>query len=112
MILFRSTSNTSLQDIQRQQQSQVNKNILFFFLFKILFQNEPKPRPQRQQTYSTFSDHSTAACGGIFQHSTSSPQSSSSSFWENDNQHSSAASKPAPTSANKPSYILILFHIS
>ncbi len=76
------------------------------------FQNEPKPPPpqQQQQTHSNSSGHSTPAWGGLFPHSTPSPQSSSSIFWGNDNQSSSsssaaAAPKPTGTSINKPSYI-------
>ncbi len=77
------------------------------------FQNEPKPQQQQQQqqqqTHSNSSGHSTPAWGGLFPHSTPSPQSSSTLFWGNDNQSSSsaaaAAPKPTGTSINKPSYI-------
>ncbi len=83
------------------------------FLFcSILFQSEPKQpqQQQQQQTHSSSSGHSTPAWGGIFQHPTPSPQSSSSIFWGTDNQHSSSASKSTATSGTKPSYVLILFH--
>ncbi|CAF0949761.1 unnamed protein product [Rotaria sordida] len=78
--------NTSLQDIQRQQQQS---------------QNEVKQQTQQQQqqTHSNSSGQSTPAWGGVFQHST---PSSSSIFW-GDNEHSSLASKSVATSNTKPS---------
>lgn len=71
----------------------------------ISFQNEPKQQQLAQaqaqaQTHSSSSG--SPAWGGIFQHSTPSPQSSS-VFW-GDNQ----VTKPSATSGSKPSYVFYL----
>jgi hypothetical protein len=85
------TPNTSLHDIQRQQSQHEPK------------QPPPPPQQQPQQTHASSSGHSTAAWGGIFQHPTPSPQSSSSIFWGGDNPRTSSATKPPATSGHKPS---------
>ncbi|CAM4806474.1 unnamed protein product [Rotaria magnacalcarata] len=83
-------SNTSLQDIQRQQQSQIEPKQPV---------QQPQPQPQ-QPTQSSSSGHSTPAWGGAFQQST--PPSSSSIFWGDTQQSSSPPAKSAATSNTKP----------
>ncbi|CAF1566550.1 unnamed protein product [Adineta ricciae] len=87
--------NTSLQDIQRQQQQQS--------------QNESKASAQQSQVQvqaqaqQASPAHSTPAWGGAFQHTTPSPQSSSSILWGDNQPTSSKTKQPTATSGNKPS---------
>ncbi|CAM4908108.1 unnamed protein product [Rotaria socialis] len=85
-------SNTSLQDIQRQQQSQIEPK-------QTVQQPQPQPQPQ-QPTQLSSSGHSTPAWGGVFQQPT--PPSSSSIFWGDTQPSPSPPAKPAATSNTKP----------